>query len=161
MFHPSFSVLFVILTISAILSVSSSTRTDKKSFLFMSQRGMQKLGQSVIGITVPPSTVKDPDSPASSTVLKRPIAGAGYDERFVSTPLDDDNKWTSLSNIDRFLQQKTLLMGLESSSWGTAEKLQRIRSAAFLENLLPKSFSSETISSSNLNAGGLFKEWSM
>ena len=109
MSHPSFSVLFVILTISAILS-ASSTRTGTNSFLSMSQRGMQKLGQSVIGITVPPSNVKDPGSPASSTILKRPIAGAGYDERFVSTPLDDDNKWTSLSNIDRFLQQRTLLV---------------------------------------------------
>ena len=152
------SSFFLIVIVTVLLSVSSSTR---KSFLCMSQRGVQKLGQSVIGVTVPPTTVQDPGFPASSTILKRPIAGAGYDERFTSTPLDDDIRWTTVSNIDRFLQQRTLLMGLETSSWGTVEKLQRIRSAVVVENLLPKSFSSETIASSNLNAGGLFKEWGM
>jgi hypothetical protein len=127
----------------------------------MSQRGMQKLGQSAIGTTIPPSTVQDSSSSASYTIPKRPIAGAGFDERFVSNPLEDDFKWTAVSKIDKFFQQRSLLLGLESSSWGTAEKLQRIRSAVLVENLLPKSLSSEAISSSNLIAGGLLKDWTM
>jgi len=124
----------------------------------MTTRGIQKLGQSVIGTTVPPS-IQGPDS--TSSVFKRVPIGSGCDDRKVLSPSDEEIKWASLSKIDKFFQQKTLLMGLESSAWGTAEKIERVRNAAFYESLLPTSLSTEVIRSSNFKSGGLLKDWDM
>mmetsp|Transcript_32441 Transcript_32441/g.44303 ORF Transcript_32441/g.44303 Transcript_32441/m.44303 type:complete len:159 (+) Transcript_32441:122-598(+) len=149
----------IIFSIVVFLSTNVySAHVQRKSFLLMATRGIQKLGQSVIGTTVPPVT-QGPDS--TSSVFRRVPVGSGCDDRTVLTPFDDEVKWASLSKIDKFFQQKTLLMGLESSSWGTAEKIERVRNAANFESLLPSSFSNEMIRSPNLKSGGLLKDWDM
>jgi hypothetical protein len=122
-----------------------------------SSRGTQKLGQTVIGTTIPP-LVQGPDS-TSPSVFKRPPVGSGCDYRTVVTPLEEERKWKTISTIDKHFQQKTLLMGLEGQAWGDVEKIERIRSAAMLDSLLPSSLSSEMIGTVNMKSGGLLKDW--
>ena len=148
--------LFTIIAVFLFSSFVSSKITGRSS-LFMVARGVQKLGQSVIGTTVPPA-VQGPDS-TSPSVFKRPPIGSGCDDRTVITPFDEDKKWATISKVDKMFQQRSLLMGLEGSSWGSVEKLERVRNAVLIDSLLPSSFSSELISASNLKAGGLMSEW--
>jgi hypothetical protein len=126
-----------------------------KKFCLSMTAPAQKLGQTVIGITVPP-VIQDPDT---ASVFKRPPVGSGSDDRVTKTKNEDTEKWPILSKIDKSFQQKTLLMGLEGSSWGIQEKYDRVLLASSLENLLPSSFSNEVITTSRLNAAGLLKDW--
>ena len=147
-------VLFIVLFAAS----TSAAKFSRKSSIFMGSRGVQKLGRSVIETTIPP-TVQGSES--TSPIFKRPLIGSGCDERTTLTSHDEDNKWATLSKIDKLFQQKTLLMGLEGSSWGTAEKIERVRTAARVESLLPSSLSAEIVVTSNLKSGGLFKNWDL
>lgn len=117
----------------------------------------QKVGQSVVDT----NTVV----PASGTEVKVPfkkvLVGAGYDERpLYGTTVEDEEEINNaaLSRIDKSLRQKMLLQGLSSGYWSVAEKAERVRLAAY-DNLLPTSFASEVVSISNLQSGGLTKDW--
>ena len=148
---------FAIFLTVFLFSSSLPAKATKRSSLFMISRGAQKLGQSVIGTTVPPS-VQGPDSTSPSVFRKSPI-GSGLDDRIVITPFDEEKKWATISNVDKMFQQRSLLVGLEGTSWGHAEKLERIRNAVLQDSLLPSSFTSEIISAPNLKAGGLMSMW--
>jgi hypothetical protein len=119
--------------------------------------GVQKLGQSVIGTGTVTTPAEEQES--ATSIFKRIPVGSGNDYRETFGKLEESNKWETLSTIDKSFQQKTLLMSLEGSSMGTVEKLERIRLASSLDNLLPSSFSSETLKRSNVRAGGLLKDW--
>jgi hypothetical protein len=157
MFASSFSQIIIVL-VALFMSFSSAVNFSRKSSIIMGARGVQKLGRSVIETTIPP-TIQGPES--ASQIFKRPLVGSGCDDRTILTPHDEDIKWATLSKIDKLLQQRTLLMGLEGSSWGTAEKLERVRSAVRVESLLPTSLSAETVLTSNLKSGGLLRDWDL
>lgn len=154
MFSSSFSQI-IFLVVALCLS-SAAVNFSRKSTVFMGAR--QKLGRSVIETTIPP-TIQGPES--ASPIFKRPLVGSGCDDRTILTPHEEDKKWATLSKIDKLFQQKTLLMGLEGSSWGTAEKLERVRSAVRVESLLPASLSTETVLTPNLKSGGLLRDWDL
>jgi hypothetical protein len=125
----------------------------KSSTVVMNTWGVQKLGQTVIDITT-----SSPETSNVSSIFKRTAIGSGRDER-ESNSNEDEIDQTTLTKIDKNFQQRRLLYGLEHSSWGTAEKLQRISLAASLDGLLPSTFASESIKGSSLQAGGLLDEW--
>lgn len=117
--------------------------------------GVKKLGQSVIGTTVP--TVQDVDE---KTLFRRPEIGDGTDDRGVMLPEEED-EFETLSRMSKAFQQKNLLMGLQSERMGELEKLERIRLASSVDGILPAStaFAPNTITASNLKCGGLTEEW--
>lgn len=159
-----FSLNVIILIALAVLSADafqliSSTSTLSSMKLHMNAWGVQKLGKSVLDTIAAEPEIKDEAPPS---IFKRVPVGSGNDERKTIMFEKDQEKYNeekfeTLSTIDRSFQQKTLMMGLEGSRWGTAEKLQRIELATS-QNLLPSSFEKSTVQSSNIRAGGLLED---
>jgi hypothetical protein len=162
-FKKMYSKIFIpiILTVASMSFVQGfhglprkiSPVVKKSSVIVMNSWGVQKLGQTVIDITT-----ASPETSNVSSMFKRTAIGSGRDER-ESNSKEDEVDEVVLSTIGRNFQQKRLLYGLEHSSWGTAEKLQRISLAASLDGLLPETFASESIQGSHLHAGGLLDDW--
>ena len=157
MFAQIFSVTFIsFLSLSASFRMSSTSRFTS---IQMSMWGVQKLGQSVIGTGTVTSPIGEQES--TSSVFKRIPIGSGNDYRDNLGKVEELKKWSTLSKIDQNFQQKALLMGLESNSWGVNEKLERIRLASTVESILPSSVASRSFQASNMRAGGLLSEWEM
>lgn len=159
MFATHFLVLFsIVLAAMAFQKFPAKIvpSTGSVRVLKMNLWGIQKLGQSVIDIMAPAPTGSD-----SASIFKRTTTGSGTDDRHTFTSEDEEHDWQTLSKIDKSFQQKALLTALESDFLGTATKMERIQSAAAVENLLPSSFSAHGTKSSNLRAGGLMDEWEM
>lgn len=158
----TFSSFFLFTSLTSAFTLHSSkifnpSAYTRKYSLSMSTWGVQKLGQSVIGT----GTISTPTEEQESTtsIFKRIPVGSGNDYRESNGKKEEALKWETLSTIDKSFQQKTLLMGLESVSMGSTEKIERIRLASTVESLLPSSFATETLKTSNIRAGGLMKDW--
>ena len=120
--------------------------------------GVQKLGQSVIGTGTVSTNVEEQD--VNSYGFKRIPKGTGSDYRKDSVLESDEKKWTTLSNIDKFFQQKSILTSLSSNVLGSVEKIEQIHFIAKCDNILPASFPSNSIICSNMKSGGLLRDWS-
>ena len=147
--------------ITKLLLISLSMTSLVSSLnLFMGAFEVKKLGRSVIDITIPQTTEQ-----TAGQFFQRVSIGSGIDDRAVSDSKEkeDEKNYRLLSKINKAFQQKSLLMTLESSTCGELYKLDRINLAAGLESTLPctSSFSSGTVRSSTLSAGGLMKEWDL
>lgn len=132
-----------------------ASRASRRTDLKMGTFGVNKLGQSVIGTTVP--TVQDVDE---KTLFRRPEIGDGTDDRGLMLPEEED-EFETLSKMSKAFQQKNLLMGLQSERMGELEKIERIRLASSVDGILPAStaFAPNTITASNLKCGRLTEEW--
>ena len=122
--------------------------------------GFQRLGKSLLDDNYTPVSTESADV---KDILKRtrPDHTSGSDYRYIEEDESEEDK-DALSRIDKFIQQKHLLMQLESSDRSDVEKLQRIQTAARLEGLLPyNGASSMSFSpvSTNIVAGGLLEDW--
>lgn len=132
-------------------SIHSSRHMELKMGTF----GVKKLGQSVIGTTIP--AVEDVDE---KTLFRRPEIGDGTDDRGIMLPEEEDEH-QALTKMSKAFQQKSLLMGLQSERMGELEKIERIRLASAVDGILPAStaFAPNTVTASNLKCGGLTEEW--
>jgi len=124
----------------------------------MNDFGIKKLGRSIIDVSGSQSSQQIPGQ-----FFQRVSLGSGIDDRTagVTNAIEMEENYRLLSNIHRAVQQKTLLMTLESPFCGELYKLELIQMAAALDSTLPciTSFSSGTLRPSMLSAGGLMKGW--
>eukprot|EP00600_Ochromonadales_sp_CCMP1393_P006749 CAMPEP_0174967150 /NCGR_PEP_ID=MMETSP0004_2-20121128/7425_1 /TAXON_ID=420556 /ORGANISM="Ochromonas sp., Strain CCMP1393" /LENGTH=160 /DNA_ID=CAMNT_0016216253 /DNA_START=96 /DNA_END=578 /DNA_ORIENTATION=+ len=158
MFSTKIAVLALILvTLASVSAFKRFAATHSRKSVALNAFGVKKLGQSIIDTLVTPST----DS-ISHIDKQRPQTGAGTDDRLpIECGEEEEDSYEVLSTINRSFEQKTLLMGLESSSWGMPEKMERIRLASSVDGTLPVStnFTPQTVAASNLKAGGLMDDW--
>eukprot|EP00595_Chromulina_sp_UTEXLB2642_P001439 CAMPEP_0196765390 /NCGR_PEP_ID=MMETSP1095-20130614/8532_1 /TAXON_ID=96789 ORGANISM="Chromulina nebulosa, Strain UTEXLB2642" /NCGR_SAMPLE_ID=MMETSP1095 /ASSEMBLY_ACC=CAM_ASM_000446 /LENGTH=133 /DNA_ID=CAMNT_0042123349 /DNA_START=191 /DNA_END=592 /DNA_ORIENTATION=+ len=123
----------------------------------------QKIGQQVIDTTtIPPSDVDSSHTDGGIAKTFKRSVGAGSDERPLygtSFKEEEEANHATISKIDKYLRQKSLLTGLTSMSMSEHEKLERIKLAAAYENLLPTEFSEGTIVAPSFNAAGLLNDW--
>jgi len=133
-----------------------------KKNISMNDFGIKKLGRSIIDASVSQGTEQ-----SSGQFFQRVLSlGSGIDDRTTGIPnaMEVEDNYRLLSKINKTFQQKSLLMTLESSTCGELYKLDRINLAAGVESTLPctsSSFSSGTVRSSTLSAGGLMKDWDL
>jgi hypothetical protein len=149
------------LTADAFSKFSAATRLTS-SALQMGAFGAQTLGKSVLD-TDSPEVAEKVD--AEPSVFKHIPIGSGADERKKilhekEQEIYDEEKYALLSNIDKTMKQRNLMMGLQGDYWGENEKLNRIKTAAGTDGLLPASLNlnSMPVQAANLKGGGLLDD---
>lgn len=157
----AFSGLLIIISILCVATAFTMKGNQHSTKLHMTAWGVQKLGKSILDNSV--VTVEHQEEDTTTRFKKIPV-GSGADERKSILHKKDqivygEEKNALLSKIDKSFMQKNLLMGLQGDHWGDAEKMARIN-LGVAENLLPASLNSAGITTSNIQAGGLFEdEW--
>lgn len=147
-----FALLFAIAASTSAWTSMRSSRFVNNRMISMGAFDVKKLGQSLIDTT---KTVV-PGS-GSRRIFKSPTIGTGEDDRDLP---DEEDNFVTLSKISKSMEQKKLLMRLESDMLGVPEKLERIRLATEMETLpVATSFAADTVSSARLLAGNLADEW--
>lgn len=124
------------------------------NYISMNNYGVKKVGHSVIDIIIPQSQEQ-----ISGDFFQRISIGLGIDDRDIS---ENDHLFdSSITKLSKSFQQHSLIMTLESVSYGITNKLKRIESASAVEGILTSSsiFNPRIINSSKLNNGGLMKDW--
>jgi hypothetical protein len=143
-----------LLVMTAAFKSPSNQGLRHATQISMSSTGAkQVLGSSVITTT----TTKIPHDD-SQTSLRRRARGSGFDER--NEFLTEEEIGRTVSNIDKYFRQKSLLSNLQGERWGLPEKLERIRLAASVDGTISSTIlPGSTTKTPSLSAGGLFKEW--
>lgn len=123
----------------------------------MNMWSVKKLGKGVTSATSPSTEESKPFTSA----FRRSSVGAGCDERFLDFPdkAKSDSESAKLTRLDKSFRQLSLLKSLAGSEVGEVEKISKITSASTVEGLLPGHFSSKSLKSMTLRAGGLFDDW--
>lgn len=158
----NFTILKLIMSLSLIISCAAlsgvhSLRQQHQHYqLSMSMFGAQKLGQSIIGTTMNPTT----QTTAATSWFRRAPVGSGGDDTAVDDMVDgEESSYKVVSKINLSFKQHSLLMELNNNKWGTTEKLQRIQNAAVDGIISPSTSSISDVSASNLQSGGLMMDW--
>ena len=123
-----------------------------------SQLIMNAWGAEKVGGVITTSVAKPPQElGCSSTSIRRPSSGNGFDERSPKVLIRSaqDAEIAQLISVDQSLRHLSLMRGLSGGSRGQEENLKRIHVAADVENILPAS----SVSSMNLASGGLMCDW--
>lgn len=104
------------------------------------------------------TTVIIPESPDSISKIPKTSSPNGENDAGSSIYPEGTDGASVISKIDLALKQKALMLALASDKVSETIKLERIQLATE-RGVLPSSFSSSTVVSASLPAGGLMKDW--
>ena len=151
-------IIFFFFFICRICSFTPGIILTKFKQFDLNAFGTQKLGDKVIWTPANPFMS---GNSSSDLFGNSDLGRSGCDERFTSlnSDIQRETSYHQLVRIDKSFRQQALLQSIsEKSILGYEDKVIRIR-FGINQGLLPCSLNIDMIASSELESGGLFKDW--